>query len=514
MTTKIKSTDLFTIKQICVLGALLGYLAWTSVPGLLQEYSLWRDEIFTAAFISDTWGTMLSEWIGPDVHPPLYFVMIKTWSAALGTSELALRGFSFVFSVATLLLLWFNWCQTKRLQRLLSLLFIAANSSFLYYSQEARSYSLVLFLSIALLLRTMDSQYLDRNVTSTQRQNAILTYGLCITLSLTHYFGFILAGTVLVIDCWKPKISGSVRRSIETLVLVMLWPTFHVGVLGQLGDVQREQLGNLAGTITPVWGTLETYVYSCLHFIHSGITPLNILMSTLLFLPASYYLTKARVHSWSQAKHSYSDFSYSASIILIVLSFLVAIDPFWPISTSRNLIILLFPTSILFGTIFEGLLISPLKTGKQFFGLSGLTSIALILLLSSKISTANLTQKINYQVDYKSLAAFVRKEKICMKGCSTLDYDPNGNQWGDRIDDYYFSDLNLVKYEQSANRSIPIIGSLKIQEEINTLANAYPEATLVRACKEPINENQRTPFILVPQKSKIRPDQRSCIPRI
>ena len=60
-----------------VLTGLLAYISYWTIPDLIKQYSFWRDEIFTAAFISASWEKMFNDWIGPDVHPPLYFVIAK-----------------------------------------------------------------------------------------------------------------------------------------------------------------------------------------------------------------------------------------------------------------------------------------------------------------------------------------------------------------------------------------------------------------------------------------------------
>ena len=160
-----------------VLLGLIGYISYWSLPGLFEQYSFWRDEIFTAAFISDGWIELFRDWIGPDVHPPLYFIVTKAWASISGISELSLRGFSFLCSLATIALLWTDWQRNRRSQRLIALLFVASSPTFLYYSQEARSYTLVLFLTCWLLLRIYKHRYEKKNIYTNsiqEKQNRIL----------------------------------------------------------------------------------------------------------------------------------------------------------------------------------------------------------------------------------------------------------------------------------------------------------------------------------------------------
>jgi len=220
-----------------VLTGLLAVISYWTLPGLLEQYSFWRDEIFTAAFISGSWIELFRDWIGPDVHPPLYFIITKSWSFFLGTSEISLRGFSFIFSIATIVLLWNDWRTNKRLQRLIALLFITSSPTFLYYSQEARSYTLLLFLCCLLLLRIF--KHRNENATNKEksRLNPLITYGICIALSLTHYFGLLLVFFILLIDWWDQSISKHRFATAMVIGLICLWPIFHIGLLGNLGGV-------------------------------------------------------------------------------------------------------------------------------------------------------------------------------------------------------------------------------------------------------------------------------------
>ena len=193
--------------EILVLVGILVYLSYWSLPGLVGQYSFWRDEIFTAAFISGSWIELFRDWIGPDVHPPLYFVIAKLWTSTFGISELTLRGLSFLFGIATIAILWNDWNKNRRPQRLIALLFTISSPTFLYYSQEARSYSLMLFLSSWLVLLILNHRYTQNTPKKETAKRSLTIYAICAALSLTHYFGFIFSLSVLVFDFWDKKIS-------------------------------------------------------------------------------------------------------------------------------------------------------------------------------------------------------------------------------------------------------------------------------------------------------------------
>ncbi len=80
---------------IPLLTAVLLLAAATRILGTTDQ-SLWLDEGFTYNVIvraNQSWDAMFAE-IARDTHPPLYFVLLRLWTVAVGDSVLALRLFS------------------------------------------------------------------------------------------------------------------------------------------------------------------------------------------------------------------------------------------------------------------------------------------------------------------------------------------------------------------------------------------------------------------------------------
>jgi uncharacterized membrane protein len=67
----------------------------------ITAISLWHDEAFSALLIKYPWHEMFYR-IGLDVHPPLYYILLRFWSYIFGYSLFSLRGFSLFFGVATI----------------------------------------------------------------------------------------------------------------------------------------------------------------------------------------------------------------------------------------------------------------------------------------------------------------------------------------------------------------------------------------------------------------------------
>lgn len=104
--------------------------------------SLWLDEGFT--FERVTAPSLSDVILHPDVHPPLYALLLRFWIRIVGTSEAGLRSFSAVLGVLAVLAAHRLALRLfDRRTALATAVLIALNTFQLHYSQEARSYSLL-----------------------------------------------------------------------------------------------------------------------------------------------------------------------------------------------------------------------------------------------------------------------------------------------------------------------------------------------------------------------------------
>ena len=130
-----------------VLTFILGLAAYLRLAGLGAE-SLWLDEGYTVAFTGLPFGKMMAYIATRDVHPPLYYILIKIWRN-LGDSEVLLRLPSAVFGVAAVAYIWSmveeHWGAAAASA---SSLLLATSEMAIYYSQEARMYSLLFLLTV------------------------------------------------------------------------------------------------------------------------------------------------------------------------------------------------------------------------------------------------------------------------------------------------------------------------------------------------------------------------------
>jgi mannosyltransferase len=153
----------------------------------LDVQSLWFDESLSALFASEPFAWSIRAMLEEGLHhSPLYYVLLRPF-AALGFSEFSLRFLSAALGVLTIPLL----AQLGRLTvgseaGLLAAFLLAINPFHVWYSQEARMYTLLVVASIGAMF------FLARNLQSAKLRNWL---GLALFVSMginAHHFAFFI----------------------------------------------------------------------------------------------------------------------------------------------------------------------------------------------------------------------------------------------------------------------------------------------------------------------------------
>ncbi len=148
---------------------------------------IWHDESFTAMLIDYDVAELL-ERAAIDVHPPLYYLLLKGWAELFGVSEAALRGFSAVFMIGAVAV---TFVLVRHLLGSLAAragLITATIGAFIVrYGMEMRMYGLAAFIGATatyLFVRLIDHSL---------RRAWWIVYAILITaLIYTHYFASLL----------------------------------------------------------------------------------------------------------------------------------------------------------------------------------------------------------------------------------------------------------------------------------------------------------------------------------
>lgn len=126
-------------------------LAFALRATALTGQPLWWDEGYTFWFSTESLSRLI-ELTSLDIHPPLYYLLLKGWLALLGVGVFQARLFS-LFAALLTIPLFYQWARlvaAPRVARLATLLLIFAPLH-IYYAQEVRMYALLMLLIVALL---------------------------------------------------------------------------------------------------------------------------------------------------------------------------------------------------------------------------------------------------------------------------------------------------------------------------------------------------------------------------
>lgn len=116
------------------------------------DQSLWLDEAIGAIVVKEfSYKQILTDFLRSDNHPPLYYLDLKGWTDIFGYSELALRFPSVVYGVLTVYLTYLIAVKLSLVKEkyfpFIATILMATSPFHIYYSQEARMYSMAAFLA-------------------------------------------------------------------------------------------------------------------------------------------------------------------------------------------------------------------------------------------------------------------------------------------------------------------------------------------------------------------------------
>lgn len=175
----------------------------------LDQHSLWQDEglsLYRASLgLRDLLGGRIP--LGPlvtrDVHPPAYFLLLGGWLRLLGLGSADTWGAKVLSLLVSLPALPLLWALARRLlgrrggAAELALLLGALSPAWLWYSQELRSYSLIVTLGLALSYGLWRWTAPASGAPSPSRSPwAALTLGAALLLVWTHYLSFLLVAAL------------------------------------------------------------------------------------------------------------------------------------------------------------------------------------------------------------------------------------------------------------------------------------------------------------------------------
>jgi hypothetical protein len=170
--------------------------------------AFWLDESWTGAIVGQTSWIDTFHQIYWDVNAPLYYVLMHLWQGVFGLSDMAMRAPSLICSILTpLALIFVPTGALPRAERLTWAAIVALWFPGLCFAQEARCYSLLLFVS------TLQTLAFLRLMQRPDTGRAAVWAALGATAILTHYDAILLGA-----------VQGLIYLAVHRLKAVKTWP--------------------------------------------------------------------------------------------------------------------------------------------------------------------------------------------------------------------------------------------------------------------------------------------------
>lgn len=174
---------LWALVLLTALGAAMRFAS-------IDVQSFHHDEVITAIrVIPGSFSDMLHAVKASESNPPLYYVLAWSWAKAFGGDEVGLRSLSALLGTATVPLAYCIGAElAHRRAGLIAAALVAVSPMLIWYSQEARSYALLVLLCAASLLFFV-------RALRTRSGGDLARWALCSALALySHYFAAFAVG--------------------------------------------------------------------------------------------------------------------------------------------------------------------------------------------------------------------------------------------------------------------------------------------------------------------------------
>ncbi|NVO20252.1 MAG: glycosyltransferase family 39 protein [Bacteroidetes bacterium] len=151
-------------------------------------------------------------------HPPLYFILLKVWALCFGYSELALRSFSLLCGLLSIIMLYALVKDNYKGKYLAwaILLLVIFNPFLFYYFTEARMYA------FAFLLATISYKYWIKYMKHKRIKSFDLLWFIVFSSALlyTHYYGLFF---FLVLAFWDTLKNGFTIKLIYYAIPILIF---------------------------------------------------------------------------------------------------------------------------------------------------------------------------------------------------------------------------------------------------------------------------------------------------
>lgn len=355
----------------------------------ISKFSIWFDEAFGSYLIRFDFAA-LTRYTANDVHPPLYYWLLKVWSLFFGNTEIGLRSMSVFFGAVTII---FAFLLVLRLfgrrAAYVSMLLLVLSPMFIRYGQEARMYTLLTAIIVS-------ATYVLTYAVETKKRVVWIIYGVLIALGmLIQYFAALawvshLAWLYLRArkkgDSFKKSLSRLFNRNVITAYIVAVglfcfWLPFLVI---QFLTIQGHGFWIKPVTIT----TIPDFLTSVLLFSDSTGAVSWLALAFYALLGLFIYLAVKLLKSLPDDKRSYYLLFICMIVIPPAILLIMSMPPLRPAFVDRYLMM-----SAIFIPLFIGV---TLAFSQKFIGKWRTLLVLLVIITMMAIGVVNQSVTGNY----------------------------------------------------------------------------------------------------------------------
>jgi hypothetical protein len=203
------------------------FVLWLLVPIIIvaavirfdsiTQQSIWLDEAISIRQSSGSLSGLITQ-VAADNYPPLHNLLLWIIAHVFGTGELAMRAPSAVLGVAQVAMTYYlGRVLGYRTAGLIAALFVALSAFAIWYSQEARMYSLLAFSSTSTLALAVDFMRRPSNL------RGVLLCLAGVATAYSHFYGlFDLFGILLAVTAARLIWPAAWKAPLWLFWLIML----------------------------------------------------------------------------------------------------------------------------------------------------------------------------------------------------------------------------------------------------------------------------------------------------
>lgn len=345
----------------------------------ISTASIWFDEAFSA-YITRFNYIEIMQFTAQDVHPPLYYWLLKFWSSIFGTTELVFRSLSVLFGLGAVV---GGYLLSKKLfgrsVGAVSLLFLTLSPTLIRHSDEARMYTLAAVIAIiATWVLIKVTSLSSGSAADKKRANKWwIAYGAILAIGMwTHYFTALVWLSHWVWRAIATKESkGSKFFSKEwvwshalAVALFVPWVPYFIS------QTKHVQSGFWIGPVSA--GTPVNYLTNFFYYLGTGDAKswLALIFSIVVILTISLLPRVYKTLNPKQRKNYLM--VVAVSWVSPAILFLLSMPPLSPVFVERYLV----PSMTFMSIFFAVVLVVGTKGWKTIYRLIPITLVAVMFI--------------------------------------------------------------------------------------------------------------------------------------